>query len=77
MHEKHLQKTHMLSEVADQRPDMHEQMLDKYKISFHGNEPTIKVKSSLITSQKTSIDKIKILHYDVLLCPTTSDHGTL
>ena len=77
MHEKHLQKTHMLSEVADQRPDMHEQMLDKYKISFHGNEPTIKVKSSLITSQQTSIGKIKILHYGVLLCPTTSDHGTL
>ena len=53
--------------------DMYEQMLHKYQLSCHITKSTRKGKK-LIDHMSSSICKNKILHSDVLLCPTVSDH---
>ena len=74
--------TIILTDVASNDPlsssttrDMYEQMLCTYQISCHITKPTCMVKK-LIDHVFSNICKNKILHSDVLLCPTISDHGT-
>ena len=54
---------------------MYEQMLHTYQLSCHITKPTRKGKK-LIDHISSNICENKILHSDVLPCPTISDHDT-
>ena len=55
--------------------DMYEQMLDRDQLSYHVTKPT-RNGNTLIDHISSNLHRNKILHSEILPCPTINDHAS-